>query len=227
MAPPHDAAGRSELSGRSTRALLLIGGRAGPGAQVRRWRALGCPGRLFNLYGSVETIVNATWFEVVRDPEPGDVHTPIGWPRAGTRVDLIDPDASGVGEIAVSGAIASGYFDDPDLTDASFGSTGARAYRTGDLARRLPDGSFVHMGRVDSQVQVRGNRVELLEIEHTLAAHPRVRQAVVTWVDERLVASSSWRRRAARWARPHRGWPSSAPSRRRGCRPSWCRIGST
>ena len=94
-----------------------------------------------------------------------------------------------MGEIAVSGAIADGYLDDPELTLARFGPAGERAYRTGDLARRLPDGSLVHMGRADSQVQVRGNRVELVEIEHTLASHPRVRQAVVTWAGERLVAA--------------------------------------
>jgi nonribosomal peptide synthetase protein VioF len=167
---------------------VLIGGEPVPAALVRRWRALGCPARLFNLYGSVETIVNATWFEVVREPGPDDVHTPIGWPRAGTDVTLVDTQ-DGVGEMAVSGAIADAYFGDPELTRARFGEGAARAYRTGDLGRRLSDGSFVHLGRRDGQVQVRGNRVELVEIEHTLAAHPGVGQAVVIWAEGRLAAA--------------------------------------
>ncbi len=184
-----DAAERSELPQPFQHVrCVLIGGEPVPAAQVRRWRQLGSPTRLFNLYGSVETIVNATWFEVVRDPAPDDVHTPIGWPRAGTDVALVDLHGN-VGELVVSGAIADGYFADEAATATSFGQTGQRAYRTGDLARRLPDGSFVHMGRKDNQVQVHGNRVELVEIEHTLASHPGVRQSVVLWSGQRLLAS--------------------------------------
>lgn len=176
---------------------ILIGGEPVPAVLVRRWRALlpravgnthSC--RLFNLYGSVETIVNATWYEVVRDPAPEDVHTPIGWPRFGTPTTLVDVNQNGVGEIAAAGAIAEGYLLDHASTMSSFiGSGVARAYHTGDLAKRLPDGSLVHMGRKDNQVQVRGNRVELVEIEHTIVMHPAVRHAVVTWNDGRLVAA--------------------------------------
>ena len=66
----------------------------------------------------------------------------------------------------------------------------------GILARRTPEGAFVHLGRNDSQVQVRGNRVELIEIEHTLTTHPQVRQAVVTWSEGRLDARVELERRA-------------------------------
>ncbi len=176
---------------------VLIGGEPVAAAHVRRWRALlpravghmsSC--RLFNLYGSVETIVNATWFEVVRDPAPEDVHTAIGWPRFGTPVQLVETNDRGVGEIAVSGAIADGYLLDTASTMSSFiGRDAQRAYHTGDLAKRLDDGSLVHMGRKDNQVQVRGNRVELVEIEHTIASHPAIRHAVVTWTDGRLLAA--------------------------------------
>lgn len=176
---------------------ILLGGEPVPASVVRRWRGLA--GRLcgdaracrwFNLYGSVETLVNATWFEAVRDPAADDIHTPIGWPRAFTEVALVGAEVDGFGELAVSGAIASGYFDDPALTESSFRPLeGRRAYHTGDLARRLPDGSLVHLGRKDSQVQVRGNRVETLEIELTLAAHAEVRAAAVVFVDGWLRAS--------------------------------------
>jgi aryl carrier-like protein len=89
-------------------------------------------------------------------------HTPIGWARAGVAVALED------GQLVVTGEIADGYLDRP-----------FSAYATGDLARQRADGAFVYLGRADSQVQVRGNRVELGEVEHVLCDHPGVRHAVV------------------------------------------------
>ncbi|MCB9797960.1 MAG: amino acid adenylation domain-containing protein, partial [Alphaproteobacteria bacterium] len=170
---------------------VLVGGEAVPADLVRRWRrGFGhLPARLANLYGSTETIVNATAYEVVREPEPGQAMVPIGWSRAGVETLLLD-EVDGVGEIVVRGAIAEGYFDDPEQTARAFVEhpTLGRIYRTGDLARRGPDGALTYLGRADSQVQVHGNRVELLEVEHALVNHPAVRHALVLHVRDRLVA---------------------------------------
>jgi thioesterase domain-containing protein len=74
----------------------------------------------------------------------------------------------------------------PELTAERFvpypfiGVPGSRMYRTGDIARVLEDGSLDLLGRVDQQVKIRGHRIELAEIEHTLSSHPTVRSAVVT-----------------------------------------------
>ena len=182
-----DAAERSPLAAPFAAVRwVLVGGEAVPADMVRRWRAR-FPGRVANLYGSTETIVNATFFEVVRPPE--GLHTPIGWARGGVHVHLLDV-ADGAGEIAVSGAIASGYWRDPEAEAAAFVDhpTLGRLYRTGDLARRGPGGALVFAGRKDSQVQVHGNRVELLEVEHALASHPGVDAAVVVFHDRRLTA---------------------------------------
>ncbi len=54
-----------------------------------------------------------------------------------------------------------------------------RVYRTGDLGRYLPDGRVMFYGRADSQVSIRGFRVELKEIEATLARHPDIRDCTV------------------------------------------------
>ncbi|MDP2312888.1 MAG: AMP-binding protein [Pseudomonadota bacterium] len=176
---------------------VLIGGEAVPSAYTRRWRAhFGSAHRLANLYGSTETVVNATWHEVIGDPPADEPLTPIGWPRSGLRVRLCVPGGAAlvatgeVGEVVVSGAIAEGYLADPEQTAQAFVDLPGvgRAYRTGDLARRRDDGALVYVGRADSQVQVRGNRVELGEIEAVLTACPGVAHAAVVAPDGRLCA---------------------------------------
>ena len=153
---------------------VLLGGEAVPSAHIIRWRAhFGAGGpRLVNLYGSTETVVNATWFEITRDPD-GPL-CPIGRARAGLEVSLEGE------EIVVRGAVAEGY-----LGGARF----AGVFRTGDRGRRLADGSLVYLGRADSQVQVHGNRVEMGEVEAVLCRHPAVRFATLRFDGERLHAA--------------------------------------
>jgi thioester reductase-like protein len=75
--------------------------------------------------------------------------------------------------------LAAGYLNRPDLTAASFVDTPAgRLYRTGDLGRWTHTGELQILGRSDDQVKLRGQRVELGEIEHRLETYAGVRQAV-------------------------------------------------
>lgn len=95
------------------------------------------------------------------------------------------------GELYIGGAgLAIGYLNDPEQTAQRFIDhplTGARLYRTGDLGRYLRDGSIEFLGREDAQVKIRGNRVELAEVEAALQSHPAVREvAVIVDGDERL-----------------------------------------
>ncbi len=89
-----------------------------------------------------------------------------------------------LGDVVIrSRRLADGYAD-PVLTDRYFGTVPGgdqadRFFRTGDLGRYRPDGSVVLAGRADSQVKVRGFRVEVGEISALLAGHPEVRQAYV------------------------------------------------
>jgi amino acid adenylation domain-containing protein len=140
---------------------------------------------LWNGYGPTETTVYATFSRVSRG-------TPIsiGRPIANVRAYILDrgqqPVPLGVsGELAIGGAgVAGGYADRPDETLERFVAdpflSGEPMYRTGDLARFLPDGSIVHLGRLDRQVKVRGVRIEPGEIEAALVAHPAISSAVVT-----------------------------------------------
>ena len=142
---------------------------------------------MVNGYGVTET-GTIRIFVMDREIGPGtDGTIPIGHPVEGMDVLLLDESGGEVspgevGEIVVSGAYLSpGYWNDPAATAAAFSATGRglRVYRTGDLGRLRPDGCLMHMGRSDSQVKIRGNRVELAEVELALAQAPGVKEGIV------------------------------------------------
>ena len=148
--------------------LVYVGGEALPRDVAERW----APGRrLENGYGPTECTVTAlrTWIR------PGD-DVSIGIPVPGISAWVLDdslrevPDGE-TGELCLGGvALARGYHRRPELTAQRFPEhlTLGRIYRTGDLAHRAPDGVFYVHGRIDSQVKLRGHRVELEEIEACL-----------------------------------------------------------
>nr|WP_307795957.1 non-ribosomal peptide synthetase [Amycolatopsis sp. 195334CR] len=174
---------------------VFASGEALPGAAAFRWDALtGVP--LHNLYGPTEAAVDVTY-----QPFDGasDTTVPIGRPVWNTRLYVLDsalrPVPDGVpGELYLAGVqLARGYHARPGLTADRFvadpfGEPGARMYRTGDLVSRRDNGVLDYLGRTDRQVKIRGNRVELGEIEAALAAQPGVTRAAVIARDGRLVA---------------------------------------
>jgi acyl-coenzyme A synthetase/AMP-(fatty) acid ligase/acyl carrier protein len=147
--------------------------------------------RFVNGYGPTEATVAASLFEV--SPDLGELRSvPVGTPCPGVSLYVADDPAGTTappgetGEICIGGAgVARGYLGRPALTAAAFvpdpfsGVPGSRMYRTGDLGRLLPDGALEFCGRADRQVKIRGNRVELTEIEQALERHPQVTQAAV------------------------------------------------
>jgi amino acid adenylation domain-containing protein/non-ribosomal peptide synthase protein (TIGR01720 family) len=165
---------------------VMSSGEALPAASARRWRDLtGVP--LHNLYGPTEAAVDVTWWPCAAG-DAGPV--PIGRPIWNTGTLVLDhhlrPAPVGVaGELYLTGVqLARGYLRRPGPTAERFvadphGPPGARMYRTGDLVRWRPDGALEYLGRTDHQVKIRGNRVELGEVEAALAARPGVDQAVV------------------------------------------------
>nr|APD72036.1 non-ribosomal peptide synthetase 2 [Streptomyces sp.] len=140
----------------------------------------------YNLYGPTEYTINALGADVTDSPTPS-VGRPIFNTRAYILGDGLLPAPTGVvGELYLAGTgLARGYAGRPDLTAERFvadlyGGPGERMYRTGDLARWRADGGIDFLGRSDTQLKIRGYRVELSEIENALVAHPGVGQAAVT-----------------------------------------------
>ena len=166
--------------------------------------------RLINGYGPTENTTFTCCHTISLDSLASGM-VPIGRPIANTRIYIVDaamqPVPVGVtGELFAAGdGVALGYLNAPELTAEKFihhtfapGLT-ERLYRTGDLARYRADGTVEFLGRADTQVKVRGYRIELAEIEYALERSPLVRSAVACvrtdWVtahdapgDKRLAA---------------------------------------
>jgi SAM-dependent methyltransferase/acyl carrier protein len=155
-----------------------------------------------NHYGPTENTVVATF--AVAEPG-GDAAPPIGKPISNVRVYVLGPDAATApaglaGELCIAGdSLAAGYHNLPDLTAEKFvpnpfaGAAGERLYRSGDRVRYRADGNIEFLGRIDTQVKLRGFRVEPGEVESVLAQHPAVRESIVVAHEEppgdpRLVA---------------------------------------
>ncbi|KAI1407701.1 hypothetical protein F5Y13DRAFT_195049 [Hypoxylon sp. FL1857] len=149
---------------------------------------------IYNAYGPTEATIGVTMFrKVPTNGRPSNIG--IQFPNVGTYV--LDPNTEipvlrgGVGELCVSGKlVGKGYLNRKDLTDERFPvleRCGERIYRTGDLVRVLYDNSFNFLGRADDQVKLRGQRLEIGEINHAIKAGLHGRLAdVVTFVTRHL-----------------------------------------
>jgi mycobactin peptide synthetase MbtF len=140
--------------------------------------------RAFNCYGPTETTVEAVVAAIGEHDEPS-----IGRPTGRTCAYVLDSGlrpvpCGAIGELYLAGAqLTRGYLGRPTETSQRFVanpfSAGERMYRTGDLVRRQPDGSLQYNGRADSQVKIRGHRVEPGEIAAVIESHPGIRRAGV------------------------------------------------
>ncbi|EPB0432668.1 enterobactin non-ribosomal peptide synthetase EntF [Klebsiella pneumoniae] len=168
---------------------VFCSGEALPAELCREWERLtGAP--LHNLYGPTEAAVDVSWYPAC-GPELAAVtgsSVPIGWPVWNTGLRILDaamrPVPPGVaGDLYLTGIqLAQGYLGRPDLTASRFiadpFAPGERMYRTGDVARWLTNGAVEYLGRSDDQLKIRGQRIELGEIDRVMLALPDVGQAV-------------------------------------------------
>lgn len=143
---------------------------------------------LHNLYGPTEAAIDVTHWPVADFDSP---LVSIGKPVTNTQLHILNEWGKrcpiGVpGELHIAGVqVARGYYKRPELTHEKFipnpfaTTDQVRMYKTGDLASWLPDGNIQFLGRMDTQVKVRGFRIELTEIEGALQEHTGISQAVV------------------------------------------------
>ena len=168
---------------------VFCSGEALPTELCREWERL-TGVALHNLYGPTEAAVDVSWY-----PASGEAlaavtgsSVPIGFPVWNTGLRILDammqPVPPGVaGDLYLTGVqLAQGYLARPDLTASRFiadpFAPGERMYRTGDVARWLENGAVEYLGRSDDQLKIRGQRIELGEIDQALLSLPDVAQGV-------------------------------------------------
>ncbi|CAB4929908.1 unannotated protein [freshwater metagenome] len=171
--------------------VVVMAGEAVNSALLQRWSRARS---VFNAYGPTEGTIMSTCTTDLHDwNQHADAMGPvtIGGPIRGFGAAVLDgrlrPVVDNVvGELYLGGdALAEGYLGQPGLTASSFVAApfgDGRLYRTGDLVRWvLREGlrELEYLGRVDSQVKIRGHRVELSEVEAAVLRHPNVQQASV------------------------------------------------
>ncbi len=187
-----EASNSLNLRPRSLRVLITSGEQLRITDELRQFLSA-MPGLVLeNQYGPTEAYV-VTHHLLEGDPAGFPTLPPIGKPIDGAEIRILDADMQPVpvgamGEIWIGGAcVAKGYCGAPDLTKERFADhpwrPGARLYRTGDLGRQLKNGEIVWLGRADSQVKVRGFRIEPAEVELAISRHaarqPGISEAAV------------------------------------------------
>nr|WP_322617590.1 non-ribosomal peptide synthetase [Pseudomonas sp. BIC9C] len=172
---------------------VFASGEALPADLVRRFMGQH-PAVLVNLYGPTEAAIDVSVWRCSVD----NVIVPIGKPIANLRLYILDEamqplPIGSIGELYIGGVgVARGYLKRADLTEERFLVSpfidGDRLYRTGDRCRFLADGNIEYLGRLDHQVKLRGQRIELGEIDAELLSQPGVRDAATLLLDQRLVS---------------------------------------
>ncbi|MFE4608752.1 AMP-binding protein [Streptomyces niveus] len=160
---------------------VLFSGEPFPLHELRRLQELLPAARIVNCFGSTESIASS--FTDAPRPVPEDQkQLSIGFAHPGAEMMLLDDDHRPIDEPGVTGhiylrssALFTAYWNDPEATaralvpDPVTPETGQVVFRTGDLAHRGEGGELYFDGRADSQVKIRGNRVELAEVERRVA----------------------------------------------------------
>lgn len=149
---------------------------------------------LINLYGPTEAAIDVTFWNCTKEDRNKKI--PIGYPIDNTQIYILDECNNKVldgimGEIAIAGVqLARGYINREELTKKNFinicvhGKIDVRVYKTGDLGIKNPKGYIDYYGRIDQQVKIRGNRVEMGEIEATIKETSDIDEAVVVALDD-------------------------------------------
>jgi amino acid adenylation domain-containing protein len=170
--------------------LVIVGGEPLPLESARRWAT--SPYMLVNSYGPTETTIVATEAVVAAHVEEITIGDPA-WNYlcyvVNEAMQLIEPGETG--ELCIGGiGVARGYLRRAELTTERFQRNPfaeGRVYKTGDLVRWAANGrELIHLGRMDSQVKLRGQRIELSEIESVALKHHEITDAAATILGDHI-----------------------------------------
>lgn len=180
---------------------LVLAGEEVQQAHIELWAG---KVRLINCYGPAESSACTAYEYSLPSDRPGT----IGYPMTHANCWVVDPNSSDtlaspetIGELVVeSSALARGYLNNPEKTKASFiqdpewlrtsrSVNGRRLYKSGDLVRYQSDGSLKFVGRKDNQIKIRGQRVELSEVEHLLLMYPAISKCILAYPKSGLFGS--------------------------------------
>ena len=156
---------------------LVVGGEPSEPALLRQWARRF---RVINVYGPTEATICTSLCRVDESWQAPR----LGLPVAGMRHLVVD------GELCIAGpGLTRGYRGQPELTREKLVEwQGQRVYRSGDRVELLPDGDCLFLGRLDRQIKLRGQRIELEEIEACALAFPGVVRCAVVAQSDALVA---------------------------------------
>lgn len=167
---------------------IIIGGEVISISHVSRVMEINPLLNVINGYGPTENTTMSTTHLVTKQDLQKE-RIPIGRPLRNRTAYVVDKGLNilpvgCIGELCVGGeGVSIGYHNRPELTEQFFlkdpFTPFGKMYRTGDLVRWLPDGTLDYCGRIDSQVKVRGYRIELAEIENAMAKLPYIKQVAV------------------------------------------------
>jgi amino acid adenylation domain-containing protein len=192
--------GRNDLMRPPIR-LAFVGGETVTPTLADRFTALFNEAQMVSVGGPTET----TLWNIMHPIESSDIRRqkiPYGKPISNSQYYVLNESMEErpvwvTGELYCAGVgLAKGYWKDDQKTKSSFirhPDTGERLYKTGDLGRYLPDGNIEILGRTDSQLKIRGHRIEAGEVEFALSEHSSVQTSLVKAVKDpegqyRLVA---------------------------------------
>jgi amino acid adenylation domain-containing protein len=172
--------------------VMMFGGEQLPVDFVNQIIHSGASCLLVNHYGPTETTIGKL-LHIIDKEKIYEGTIPIGNVFSNTFMHVVNPyfnhcPVGVAGELYIGGSgLARGYFNNQELTDRFFITNPFdpknKLYKTGDLVKWLPDGNVQYLGRLDDQIKIRGNRIELGEIQNTLLKHPDVKQCAVVVVD--------------------------------------------
>ncbi|GMK37681.1 peptide synthetase [Paenibacillus sp. CCS19] len=174
---------------------IMTAGEALYGEQVRVFQKK-TDGRItvYNLYGPTECTVGTTYYRIPSPVRDGLTHVPIGLPNSNYKVYVVNEamqlcPANVPGELLVeSVGLSRGYLGKPDKTAEVFVPSpfkpGTKVYRTGDIVKLLEDGTLEYVTRRDTQVKIRGHRIEIGAVEDVMSKYPNIQETAVVAVKE-------------------------------------------